>query len=91
MTCTEPTLAIVLDELRQLRQIVETRLTEQKPTGRPLSIADAAKALGVSQSFLRKATADGRIRPTRQGRRVLISPEELARVKSKGIPSDNGA
>ena len=86
-TETAPILETVLAELRQLRMLVETRLSAPAVGAKPLSIRTAAEYLGVSESFLRKATTDGRIRATRQGRRVLISPEELARIRAEGIGS----
>lgn len=75
-----PTLADVMRELRELRAILESR----PPSGKALSIQEAAKLLGVSESFLRKGIAVGKIAPTRQGRRVLLSAKEIERLSTKG-------
>jgi excisionase family DNA binding protein len=43
------------------------------------SLSDAAKACGVSVPYLRKIIDKGEIKPTRAGRRVLITDKELKR------------
>jgi len=47
---------------------------------------EAAESCGVSVAYLRKIIANGEIRPTKAGRRVLIADSELRRWLS-----DNGA
>lgn len=52
------------------------------------SVDDAADLLGaVSPWTLRKHIANGTIRVTRIGRRVLLPAEEVERIRQEGLPS----
>ena len=76
----------ILDEIRKLRDYIERRLSGVEPITKPLPITAAAKALGVSASFLRKAEADGRVKSVRMSGKITIAPEEIERLKRDGIP-----
>ncbi len=77
-------LETLITELRSLRELVEQRLPSSR-TDKAFSVADAAKYLGVSESFIRKKIAAGKIQATRQGRRVTIAQSELQRLLTEGI------
>jgi hypothetical protein len=52
------------------------------------SLRDAAQQLGgVSIWTLRKHFARGNLRVVRVGRRVLVSSEEIERIRQEGLPS----
>ena len=53
-----------------------------------LSIAEAAKRAGISRRLLEKRLAQGRLTYYRDGRRVLIRPDDLARyIESRKVPA----
>ena len=49
-----------------------------------LSVKESGEATGLSPWSIRKYIAEGKIMPTRIGRRVLIEPAELQRLIDKG-------
>jgi excisionase family DNA binding protein len=49
-----------------------------------LTIERAAEALGISPWTVRKYVANGKLRPVRIGRRVLIEPDEIRRIIEEG-------
>jgi len=49
------------------------------------AVPDAAKALGVSQSFLWLRISKGDVKATRLGRRTLVSRAELERLAVEGF------
>jgi excisionase family DNA binding protein len=49
------------------------------PSPRAYSIPQMAEQLGVSAGLLRLEIARGKLRPTRLGRRVLITDDEASR------------
>jgi excisionase family DNA binding protein len=52
------------------------------------SLDNAAEALGgISVWTLRKHIAQGHIRVTRIGRRILLGADELERIRREGLPS----
>ena len=52
------------------------------------SLADASRQLGdLSIWTLRKHVFRGNVRPTRLGRRIFLSSEEIARIRREGLPS----
>jgi hypothetical protein len=54
------------------------------------SLKEVAKELGgISICFLQKAIAQKKIRVTRLGRRVFVTPEECNRIQREGLPSVN--
>jgi excisionase family DNA binding protein len=56
--------------------------------GKLFSVDDAASLLGgVSPWTLRKHIANGTVRVTRIGRRVLLPVEEVERIRQEGLPS----
>jgi excisionase family DNA binding protein len=56
--------------------------------GKIFNVDDAASLLGgVSPWTLRKHIANGTIRITRIGRRVLLLAEEVERIRQEGLPS----
>jgi len=61
----------------------------QDHTNRKLySLDDACRELGgISIWFLRKAIAQGTVRPTRLGRRIFLSADECLRIQREGLPS----
>lgn len=59
----------------------------QIPEKRLYSLNEAGSVLGVSPWSLRRHIADGRISPTRIGRRVLLTSEALDRIAKQGLPS----
>lgn len=58
----------------------------QKPEKRLYSLNEAGEALGISPWSLRRHIAEGRISPTRVGRRVLLSNETLDKIARQGLP-----
>jgi excisionase family DNA binding protein len=48
------------------------------------SIEETAEALGLSPWTIRLYLRQGKIRPVRIGRRVLIEPEEIRRIVEEG-------
>jgi hypothetical protein len=54
------------------------------------SLREVAKELGgISIWFLQKAIAQKKMRVTRLGRRVFVTPEECNRIQREGLPSVN--
>jgi len=56
--------------------------------GRPkltYSIAEAAESLGLSQVYVRKLIAIGKIASVRFGKRVMVRKPELERVATEGV------
>jgi len=53
------------------------------------SIEQTAEALGLSPWTIRAYVRQGRIRPVRLGRRVLIEPREILRVIEEGRANGN--
>jgi excisionase family DNA binding protein len=51
-----------------------------QPVGDPLSLAAAARKLGVNVETLRRQAKAGSVRVVRIGRRVLVPPAELSRL-----------
>jgi excisionase family DNA binding protein len=49
-----------------------------------LNIPEAAKAVSLSPWTIRKWIAQGKLRATRLGRRVCITPEELRKLVERG-------
>lgn len=64
------TLPSVVDELQARIQELEVRITVAER--RPHSVADAAKALGVSQKTIRRRIERGEIQHQRTGSRVVV-------------------
>ncbi len=59
----------------------------ERPTQMLYSVRDAARELGgISVWTLRKHISQGTVRPTRLGRRVFLSAEELTRIQREGLP-----
>jgi len=56
---------------------IECDLPGADATPSMLSLAEYAKAKGVSERSVRRAITEGRIRAEHFGRRVLIHPDEL--------------
>jgi hypothetical protein len=52
-----------------------------------LEDASREKLGGISVWFLRKAIAQGSVKPTRLGRRVFLSEAECSRLMVEGLPS----
>jgi excisionase family DNA binding protein len=50
-------------------------------------LAAASELGGISRWTLRKHIAQGNIRATKIGRRVLLPSEEIERVRREGLPS----
>jgi len=51
-------------------------------------LAEASRRLGnLSIWTLRKHLLQGNIKPTRLGRKVFISSEEITRIQREGLPS----
>jgi excisionase family DNA binding protein len=48
------------------------------------SVEEAAESLGLSPWTIRLYVRQGKIRPVRIGRRVLIEPDEIQRVITEG-------
>lgn len=55
-----------------------------------LSMAEAAAALSISTKTLRRMVAEGRLRPMRVGRRVLVPRTELERITQPTQPAKRG-
>jgi len=52
------------------------------------SLADACRQLGdLSIWTLRKHVFRGNVKPTRLGRRIFLSSEEIERIQRQGLPS----
>lgn len=49
-----------------------------------VGLKDAAAALGLSHWTLRQWIKQGRVRPVRLGRRVVLEPSELMRLIQEG-------
>jgi excisionase family DNA binding protein len=49
-----------------------------------LNAREAAHALSISPRTVRRYTADGKLKPVRIGRRVLLEPAELQRLVEAG-------
>lgn len=49
------------------------------------AVPEAAKVLGVSQSFLWLSISKGNVKATRLGRRTLVSRAELERLAAEGF------
>jgi excisionase family DNA binding protein len=49
-----------------------------------LSVEDAAGLLGISKWTVRSYIRDGRLKPVRLGRRVLLAEDELERLVAEG-------
>jgi len=63
-------------------------MNQHSATQQLLSLQDASRELGgISVWFLRKAIAQGTVKPTRLGRRVFLGAEECARIRREGLPS----
>ena len=77
---------------RVIREIREGEEQKMKPLW---SVEKAAELLGLSPWTLRAYIRDGRLRPVRLGRRVLLEESELerfvARSKSGGTVTQNDA
>jgi hypothetical protein len=70
--------------------VMESKMAQRQAQRHPLlySVADASQQLGdVSIWTLRKHVQQGNIRPTRLGRRIFISSDEIARIQQAGLPS----
>ena len=48
------------------------------------NVKEAATALGLSPWTIRRYISDGKVRPVRIGRRVLVEPEECRRLVEAG-------
>ena len=48
------------------------------------TLPEVAESLGVCEAFLRKQIKEGKLNPTRLGRRVLIKDEEFHRYINEG-------
>ncbi len=59
-------------------------ITNDPLTRIAFSISESAQILGVSPGFIRLEIARGHVSPTRLGRRVLITREELKRYLTCG-------
>jgi excisionase family DNA binding protein len=55
------------------------------------SIEQAAETLGLSPWTIRRYVQDGKIRPVRIGRRVLIETSEIERVIEEGRCGEDGS
>jgi excisionase family DNA binding protein len=55
-----------------------------------LSVEEAGKRLSISPWTVRAHIWQGKIRPVRLGRRVLIARRELERIATEGLPSLGG-
>jgi excisionase family DNA binding protein len=53
-------------------------------TAQLVSIADAARTLGITQGFMRKLVRNGAVRTVHIGRRILVSAAEIRRVVAEG-------
>lgn len=65
---------------------MENTGSREKVSQRLVSLPEAARALGVSDRFLRILAERGQLRFTRLGRRVLIRIEEVDRLAAEGAP-----
>ena len=54
-----------------------------------LSVQEAGQAINLSPWTIRKYIKEGKITPTRIGRRVLIEPSELKRLIEQGRKAEN--
>jgi hypothetical protein len=53
----------------------------------PLEDAASQELSGISVWYLRKAIAQGVIKPTKLGTRIFLSGDEIARIQRDGLPS----
>jgi len=53
----------------------------------PLEDAASQELGGISVWYVRKAIAQGIIRPTKLGTRIFLSGDEIARIQREGLPS----
>jgi hypothetical protein len=61
---------------------------QSQEDSRLYSVADACRQLGgLSIWTLRKHVFRGNVRPTRLGRRIFLSSEEIIRIQREGLPS----
>lgn len=60
------------------------RLPGERVPPRLVSLPDAARALGVSERFLRILEVRGQVRFTRLGRRVMVRVAEVDRLAAEG-------
>jgi hypothetical protein len=68
--------------------VVKSRNLSGEPMAVLLSLDKAADALGrISIWTLRKHIAVGNVKVTRIGRRVLLTAEEVERIRQDGLPS----
>jgi hypothetical protein len=63
------------------------RKDEQSSKLYPLEDAASHELGGTSVWYLRKAVAQGIVKPTRLGKRVFLSSEEISRIQREGLPS----
>lgn len=85
-TITIPGIDLLLTELREIKALLAKREPEpQAKPGKSWSIADAAEHLGISESAIRMAVKDGRIRAARFGRRITIGTAEQKRLEEQGL------
>jgi len=62
--------------------------SQSQEDSRLYSLADASRKLGdLSIWTLRKHVFRGNVRPTRLGRRIFLSSEEIVRIQREGLPS----
>lgn len=53
------------------------------------SVRETSAMFGISHWTVRKHIHDGKIRPTRIGRRVMVSQDEIERILAEGRASSN--
>lgn len=68
--------ATILEELRELRSIVDT-LRPPKPDRRPILVDEACKILGKAKATVYNLARQGQIPACRQGRKVYFFEDEL--------------
>jgi excisionase family DNA binding protein len=70
------------------RQVENYTVYETNPKAQLFSVDEAARVLGgISPWTLRKHIAAGNVKVTRIGRRVLLTAEEVERIRQDGLPS----
>jgi hypothetical protein len=68
---------------------VSTEMSKEERSTKLFPLEDAASQElgGISVWYLRKAIAQGIIKPTRLGTRIFLSGDEIARIQRDGLPS----
>lgn len=73
----------ILNELRSLRTMVETRF---RAPGKPWTLEEAAAFLSCSEAWIRKWIARGRIQAIKHGWRTKLADETVQGLAREGLP-----